>query len=84
MLNYYIVNSDLGYKICMEKDWIKKRYDVRWQWNENKNHSRIFFHREDAEGALTILRIKWRTEETSEDKNGGIEGGEVKQSWSEL
>jgi len=80
---YYIVNTDLGYKICMEKDWVKKRYDVRWQRNENKNHSRIFFHRVDAEGALTILRIKWRTEETSEDQDEQKEKSE-KQSWSEL
>lgn len=82
MRDYKIENSDLWYKIFRQnEDWQKEYYSVRKDW-DSKNYARIFFHRVDAESALTVLRIKWRreTEETSSTQGENVE----KQSWSEL
>lgn len=82
MRDYKIENSNLWYKIFRQnEDWQKEYYSVRKDW-DSKNYARIFFHRVDAESALTVLRIKWRkeTEETSSTQGEDVE----KQSWSEL
>lgn len=82
MRDYKIENSDLWYKIFRQnEDWQKEYYSVRKDW-DSKNYARIFFHRVDAESALTVLRIKWRkeTEETSSTQGENVE----KQSWSEF
>lgn len=81
---YKIENSDLWYKIFRHPKWddsIKEYYSVYKNWDK-KNYARIFFHRGDAESALTVIRIKWRKaiEETSDTPEEKVE----KQSWSEL
>lgn len=61
MWEYKIENSDLWYKIFRHPKWddsIKEYYDVRWEWNTNKTYAKIFFHRDDAASALSIIRMK--------------------------
>ena len=86
MRDYKIENSDLWYKIFRQKeeDWPKEYYSVRKDW-DSKNYARIFFHRVDAESALTVLRIKWRKAEEWTEETSSTQGEDVeKQSWSEL
>lgn len=88
MREYKIENSDLWYKIFRhpkDDDSIKEYYSVRKEWDMNKNYARIFFHRVDAESALTILRIRWKkTEEWTEEISSTREESVEKQSWSEF
>lgn len=86
MRDYKIENSDLWYKIFRQKEenWPKEYYSVRKDWDKS-NYARIFFHRADAESALTVLRIKWRKETEAIEWTSSTQGEYVeKQSWSEL
>lgn len=83
MRKYRIQNSDLWFKIFRQKEgWPKFYYDVKWNRNENKTRAKLFFHRADAESALTVLKFKWKkeTEGTSDTPEEKVE----KQSWSEF
>ena len=87
MREYKIENSDLWYKIFRhpkDDDSIREYYSVYRDWDKS-NYARIFFHRVDAESALTIIRIKWRkeTKEIEETSSTQVEKVE-KQSWSEF
>ena len=88
---YRIIKSDLWYNIYkkLEKNgYISLRF--LWAWNKwvlNKSHAKTFYHREDAESALILSKIKDKWEEethtTSIKKSESEEEGE-KKSWSEL
>ena len=80
---YKIQNSDLWYKIFRHPMWdesTKEYYSVRREWDKDAKYARIFFHKEDAESALVIIRRRWKTESTSSTHEENVE----KQSWSEF
>ena len=87
MREYKIYKTDLGYGIYKKRE-VEGRISLWFLgWDNkrilNKDHARTFYHREDAVGALVVMRRQWRTEETSEDQDEQKEKSE-KQSWSEL
>lgn len=62
MREYKIIKSDLGRNIYKRKEesW---KISVRFlggkdNWILNKDHARTFYHREDAEWALVIMKRK--------------------------
>lgn len=62
MWEYKIVKSDLWYNVYRkkEKDWILQLRFYSWKdnWTLNKNYAKTFYHKEDAMGALTLIKIK--------------------------
>ena len=88
---YRIIKSDLWYNIYKKLE--KNGYMSLWflwpenKWVLNKSHAKTFYHREDAESALILSKIKDKWEEetptTSIKKSESEEEGE-KKSWQEL
>lgn len=60
---YRIPRSDLGrniYKRKVEENWLRQMrfLDWKWNWTLNKSYARTFYHREDAESVLWLMKIK--------------------------
>lgn len=62
MRQYKIVKSDLWFNIYkkLEKDWRLSIWFLGWDGKRvlNKDYARTFYHREDAESALVVIRHK--------------------------
>lgn len=62
MREYKIYKTDLGYGIYKkrEKDWFISVWflDTKGKRCLNKDYARVFFHREDAVSALSIVKVK--------------------------
>lgn len=62
MREYKIVKSDLGWNISRKKEmWrLMLLQYLNWKglWTPNKWFARTFYHREDAEGALVVIKRK--------------------------
>lgn len=88
---YRIIKSDLWFNIYKKLE--KNGYMSLWfLWADNKrvlnkDHARTFYHREDAESALILSKVKDKWEEethTTSIKKSESEGGIEKKSWREL
>ena len=62
MREYKIIKSDLGWNIYKRKEenWKLSVRFLGWKDNRllNKDYARTFYHREDAEWALVIMKHK--------------------------
>ena len=62
MWEYRIAKSDLGWNIYKKKEenWIMQMWflDWQWKWTLRKDFARTFYHRDDAEGVLWVVKIK--------------------------
>ena len=64
MRKYRIFTSDLGfwiYKKFVSEDWkITQMWFLDWKgnWTLKKDFARTFYHREDAEGVLWVMKRK--------------------------
>lgn len=89
MWEYKITKSDLWYqiyRISTDETWIVIMERLqRNSYTLNRDYARTFYHREDAESALILAKVKdrWRTPTTSTKKSESEEKRE-KKSWSEL
>lgn len=89
MREYRIVRCNLWYNIYKKLE--KNGYISLWflgtddKWVLNKDYAKVFYHRESAESALILAKVKdrWRTPTTSTKKSESEEKRE-KKSWSEL
>lgn len=86
---YYIVKSDLGYKIYRVKE--NEDWTTNMEWLQRNGYTlrrefaRTFYNMTDATSAFTLARMKWdkRTSTTFIKKSESEDGGE-KKSWHEL
>ena len=83
MREYFITKSDLWYHVFREKtendlktvEWLQKD-----TYTLNRNFARVFYHLDDAKGALVIARrrnFNWKDEVIYEEKPK-----EIKTTWS--
>lgn len=89
MREYFITKSDLWYHVFRKKtendletvEWLQKD-----TYTLNRKFARVFYHLDDAKGALVIARMKWDDiKETSEETYDSIPEKSIeKQSRSEL
>lgn len=83
MRNYYIVETDLGFKVCREKKegWVKE-----WRqgntYTLNKEFAKTYYHMNEAASGLVLAKIKWKKETpTTSTRKSESEGGKEKRSW---
>ena len=88
---YRIIKTDVWYSLYKKLE--KNGYISLWflwaenKWVLNKDYAKVFYHREDAESALILIKIKDRWEEetpTTSTRKSESEGRKEKKSWSEL
>lgn len=62
MRKYRIAESDLGWNIYKKKEenWLSQMWFLDWHGRRtlNKDYARTFYHKEDAEGVLWVMKIK--------------------------
>ena len=62
MREYKIYKNDLWFGIYKKKEegWLIQIWflDTKGKWCLNKDYARVFFHREDAVSALSVMRAK--------------------------
>lgn len=63
MRQYRIFKSDLGfwiYKKLETENWITQMWFLDWKWNRTlkKDYARTFYHKEDAEWILWVMKIR--------------------------
>lgn len=80
---YKIISSDLWYNIYRKREkenWIMN-LEFLWanqRWIKDKTFAKTFYHKDDAISALVTVKMKWRNEQETEEKQK-VE----KQCWQE-